>query len=127
MRRERGHGLTLALLVLVLMMTALGLVASSMRRTMEEDRREVRTVSLIALTDAALAETLAFLAEDESFRGVEEHPFGRGLISSEVRPLSSRRVEILARAAYGGLDRTARAQVQLTGGGPVVTAWQRAE
>ena len=120
MKPQQGHGLILALVVVVVMMTALGLLASSMRMGMREVQREVRTVSLIALTDAAMAETLAYLAGDDRFRGVQEHSFGEGLISSEVRPLGLKKVEILARASYGGHHRAMRAEVQLTLSGPLV-------
>ncbi len=120
MKPQQGHGLILALVVVVVMMTALGLLASSMRLRMQEVQRELRTVSLIALTDAAMAETLAWLADDDRFDGVQEHPFGEGLISSEVRPLGPRSVEILARASYGGKRRALRAEVQLTRSGPLV-------
>ena len=120
MKPQQGHGLLLALVVLVLMMTALGLLASSMRMSMWEVQRELRTVSLVALTDAAMAETLAYLAVDDGFVGVQERPFGNGLISSEVLPLGSDKVEILARATYGGRRRAMRAEVQLTPSGPRV-------
>jgi hypothetical protein len=124
-RREQGHGLLLALLVLVVMMTALTLLASSMRMGMLEDKRDFRTVSLIALSDAAMAETLAHLAENQAFRGVEEHEFGKGRISSVVRPLPGRRVEILVRASYAGMERRMLAWVSLAGGAPMVESWRR--
>lgn len=120
MRSEKGHGLVLTLVVLVVMMTALGVLASSMWMSMREVQREVRTVSLVALVDAAMAETLARLVEDDHFAGVGEYRFGDGLISSEVRPLGPKRVEIHAQAAYGGQRRSLRAEVQLTTMGPVV-------
>jgi len=119
-KSQQGHGLILALVVLVVMMTALGLLASSLRMGMQGLQREIRTVSLIALTDAAMAETLAFLADDDRFDGVQEHAFGDGLISSEVRPLAEKRVEIIARATFGGHHRTLRAEVRLARRGPLV-------
>jgi len=119
-RPRQGYGLLLALVVIVVMMTALGLLASSLRMGMQEVKRELRTVSLIALTDAAMAETLANLAADNNFDGVQEYRFGDGLISSEIRPLGPRKVEIRARASYGGHDRTLLAEVRLTPSGPLV-------
>lgn len=120
MKSQRGHGLVLALVVIFVMMTALGLLASSMRLGMKEVRREMGTVSLIALTDAAVAESLAHLADDDRFGGVEEYRFGRGSISSEVLRLGSGRVEVVARASYGGRQRELRVEVQLTAGQPRV-------
>lgn len=120
MKPQQGHGLLLALVVVVVMMTALGLLASSMRMGMQEVQRELRTVSLIALTDAAMAETLAYLADDDRFGGVLEHRFGEGLISSEVRSMGPKKVEILAWASYGGHQRSLRVEVQLTRSGPRV-------
>lgn len=127
MKPQQGHGLLLALVVVVVLMTALGLLAASMTMGMREVRREVRTVNLIALTDAAMAETLAFLALDEHFAGVPERPFGDGLISSEVQALGSRRVAVVARASYGGQDRAMRGEVLLPIGGPMVLGWKRVQ
>lgn len=110
----------LALVVMVVMMTALGVLAASMRLRMSEVQREVRTVSLVALGDAAMAETLAHLARNRSYPGVSERRFGGGLISSEVTVLGTRRVEVLARGVFGGRDRSVRAEVLLTPEGPRV-------
>lgn len=115
----------LALVVIALMTTALGLLASSMQLGMWEVRREMGTVSLVALTDAAIAETLAELSADESFAGLREYAFGGGLISSEVVRLGQGRVEIRSRAAFGERHREQRVEVRLTGGGPVVLGLRR--
>ena len=120
MMPRKGHGLILALVVVVVMTTALGLLAASMTMGMREVQREVRIVSLIALVDAAMAETLAYLAEDEDFPGVSERPFGGGMISSEVRLLGEGRAEVVGSATYGGRQRSIRAEVLLTSRGPRV-------
>ena len=125
MTRQQGHGLLLALVVLVVTMSALALLAASLSADLWEVRREIRTVNLVALTDAVMAETLAHLAVDERFTGVAERPFGDGLIASEVSSLGSRTVEVLARAAYGGRERTMRGEVQLILAGPRVVRWER--
>ena len=125
LRPRTGHGLVLALFVLVIMTTALGLLALSMTMCELEVRREVRTVNLIALSDAAMAETLAHLAVDEDFDGVEERPFGEGLISSEVTALGTHTVQVVANATYAGQERAMRGEVLLTLSGPVVIDWER--
>ena len=125
MKREQGHGLLLALVVLIVMVTALGLLATSMTMGELEVRREVRTVNLIALTDAVMAETVAQLAVNEDFAGVEEREFGTGLISSSVTWLSSQKVQVLALASYAGHERAMRGEVLLTLTGPVVLEWER--
>ena len=96
MRRESGQGMLLALMVLVIMMTALGLLASSMRMSVLEDKRGFRTVSLIAMSDAVMAETLGYLADDQDFEGVEQREFGDGTISSTVHPYGTWRGAQLA-------------------------------
>ena len=120
MTRRQGHGLILALVVIAVMMMALGLLASSMQMGMWEVRREVRTVTLVALSDAAVAETLAGLAADDAFAGVDEYEFGGGRISSRVKSLGEWRVEIAALAILDGQQRELRVAVRLTGSGPVV-------
>ena len=125
LRPRTGHGLVLALFVLVIMTTALGLLALSMTMGELEVRREVRTVNLIALSDAAMAETLAHLAVDEDFEGVEERPFGEGVISSEVTALGTHTVQVVANATYAGQERAMRGEVLLTLSGPVVIDWER--
>ncbi len=125
MKRESGHGVLLTLLVLVVMMTALGLLASTMGMSMMEDKRSFRTVSVIAMSDAVMAETLAELSQNHEFEGVEERAFGQGVISSSVHPSGSSRVEVMARASYGGQRRTTRALVALSEGAPTVLSWRR--
>ena len=77
-------------------------------------------MSPVALTDAAMAESLAQLARNIQFPGVTEHRFGGGLISSEVTEVGTKRVIVEARASYGGRNRSLRAEVLLTPSGPRV-------
>ena len=125
LRPRTGHGLVLALFVLVIMTPAVGLLALSMTIGWLDVPRERRTVNLIALSDAAIAETLAHLAVDEDFEGVEERPFGEGVISSEVTALGTHTVQVVANATYAGQERAMRGEVLLTLSGPVVIDWER--
>ena len=73
--------------------------------------RESRSLTLTALSDAALADALARLSEDAAFRGAQERPFGGGSVESEVSPLSAVRFEVTATAVYAGKQRVVEADV----------------
>lgn len=110
-RKEDGFALPGALLALLLLSMALALVAASLQLRMRLVLRESRSLTLTALSDAALAEALARLSESASFRGTPEHAFGSGTLESEVHPISGVQFEILATATYAGKERIVEADV----------------
>ena len=127
-RRDRGYSLIAALIVVVLVGAAASFVAASLSLRLRITRQESIRIRLIALNDAALAEALAFLAQDVNFSGSVEYEFGRGVIASDITTLESGtepRVEILASASFAGRTRRVRAEARLTASGPVVLSWRR--
>jgi hypothetical protein len=92
---------------------------------MRAARTEAQGAALAALSDAALAETLAHLAADPGYRGVPAHPFAGGTIASRVEFLGIGRFEVRAAAGVAGRLRVVSAQVQRGGGSAWVVAWAR--
>lgn len=126
MRRDTGFVLASVLLAILLLSIALALVAASLQLRMRLVRREAQSVTLTALSDAALAETLAELGEDAYYHGVPEHGLGPGRLRSEVRFLSPGRYEVVATATYAGRERTVEAEVlRPAGDSPRVVRWRR--
>lgn len=117
--------LVTALFAIFLLAVGLALVGSSLHLRMSMVRQEARSLNLTALSDAALAETLAHLAIDATFRGVEAHPFGGGTIESEVARVGTLRYEVTARASYAGGERAVRAVVLRLPEGTQVVSWTR--
>jgi hypothetical protein len=118
--REDGVALVLVLLALTVVVASVLLVAS-----MVDDRRiptsyEYRSVMLRALSDAALAESLALLSTDPSFVGVAERPFGGGDITSTVTttPVGTRMV--VSVGSFDGWQSVLTAEVTLEESGPRV-------
>lgn len=125
-KRDTGFVLASVLLAILLLSIGLALVAASLQLRMGLVRREARAVTLTALSDAALAETLAELSEDAYFHGVPEHDLGPGRLRSEVRFLSPGRYEVVATAIYTGRERTVEAEVLRPIGAPArVVRWRR--
>lgn len=125
-KRDEGFVLASVLLAILLLSIGLALVAASLQLRMGLVRREARSVTLTALSDAALAETLAELSEDAYFHGVPEHGLGPGRLRSEVRFLSPGRYEVVATAIYAGRERTVEAEVLRPIGAPArVVRWRR--
>lgn len=125
-RQDAGYALLVALVVVLLVSISLALLAAALQIRMRLVRQEEQTLKLMALSDAALAETLASLTYDASFEGVAEQSFGGGRIASTVRPLGSNRYEVLATAAYAGKERAVDAEVVSTLQGARVVRWGRA-
>jgi len=125
-KRDEGFVLASVLLAVLLLSIALALVAVSLQLRMGLVRREARSVTLTALSDAALAETVAELSEDAYFHGVPEHDLGPGRLRSEVRFLSPGRYEVVATAVHAGRERTVEAEVLRPIGAPArVVRWRR--
>jgi hypothetical protein len=126
MRRETGFALASVLLAILLLSIGLALAAASLQLRMRLVRREAQSVTLTALSDAALAETLAELGEDANYPGVPDHGLGPGRLRSEVRRLSPGRYEVVATAIYAGRERIVEAVVlRPAGDSPRVVRWTR--
>jgi Tfp pilus assembly protein PilV len=110
-RKEAGFALPGALLALLLLSVALALVAASLQLRMRLVQRESRSLTLTALSDAALAEALAHLSDDAAFRGRPKHAFATGTLASEVHPINGVQFTIVATAAYAGRERVVEADV----------------
>jgi hypothetical protein len=123
---QNGYALLVALVVLLLVSIALALLAAGLQIRMRLVRQEAQILRLMALNDAALAETLASLNYDPAFDGLPDQPFGGGRISSAVRPLGTNRWEVLAVALYAGKERAVDAEVVRTPLGVAVVRWERA-
>jgi len=124
--REKGYALLVALVVLLLVSIALALLAAGLQIRMRLVRQEAQILRLMALNDAALAETLASLNYDPAFDGLADQPFGGGRISSAVRPLGINHYEVLAVSFYAGKERAVDAEVVRTPLGVAVVRWERA-
>ncbi|MCP4660829.1 MAG: hypothetical protein GY856_35955 [bacterium] len=112
-RGRRGHALIVALFVIIVLMTAAALVASSLAYRMWSFRQETQAVRLTALLDGALAKALANLWSNPGYGGVPAESFGDGTITIEVRPADLTTVEVVVKASYWGGRRAARAVVRL--------------
>jgi len=122
---ESGYALLTALLVLTLLSIALALLAVSLQIRMRLVRQESQALDLMALSDAAVAETLFGLTYDRFFHGVPERPFGRGTIASDVEFVSPGLYRVTATAVQRGKRRTVRAEVVRNPQGARVVRWER--
>lgn len=123
-RSESGHALVLALLVLLMVSVAGGLLAGSLLLHLRTARFEADGVRLAALADAAVAASLAELAASPGSRGVIERDFDGGRIASEIGRPGPGRAVIVARVAYRGRVRRVLVEVRLGAAGPRVIAWR---
>ncbi len=122
-RTAAGHALFVTMIVLLLVASAVGLVASHYGLQARIVSQEARRIHLTALTDAAVAESLARLDETSGYDGIPRREFGGGTITSRIDPMSGDRRKILASATYRGWTRTVRVQVRIEETGLVVESW----
>jgi hypothetical protein len=112
---------------------SLALLALTMRVRLEEQQREIRRVRLDLLLDGVMAETLARLAQDPTFSGVDERGEGAGAGEAEGVGQAESAVErqgpqlarVAAAARLGPRIVTASALVQLLPGPPRIVRWRR--
>jgi hypothetical protein len=117
--------LVIALLATFLVAVSVLLIASYLQIHTNAFHLEHRNLQLTALTDAVMAETLANLAADRHFTGVERRPYATGTITSTVKALSPNRVHITATAWYGSWTASLEAEVSTSGPAPKVIRWHR--
>jgi hypothetical protein len=122
---ESGYALLTAMLVIFLLSLALGLLAASLQLRLRLTREDGESVILSALSDAAVAEAVANLAQSAGYPGSAEHPFGGGRIASRVVPTSPGIFDVIATAAYGSRNRTVEAEVFRVPGTARVRRWRR--
>jgi hypothetical protein len=122
-RAQRGAVLVFTLVVVVILTLGLALVVMVLDERQRALRLEIAGIELTALTDAALALTLAELASDPNYSGARRRELGRGEIESSVELLSPDAAEVLSRATFLGRSRTTRARVFLSRGAPRVLEW----
>ena len=109
--------------VMVLVASAIALLATHYGFRARLASQEARRIHLVALTDAAIAESLANLSESTGFAGVIRREFGGGSIASEIESLPDNRRSILATAIYRGWTREVRVQVFLKINSIEVESW----
>jgi hypothetical protein len=115
----------MALLVLFLLAIALSLLATGLQIRMRLAREDAESVILGGLSDAAVAESLANLAQSAYYSGSPAHDFGDGRIGSEVTPVSPGVFNVVATATYASRKRAVRVQVLRTPGHAQAVLWRR--
>lgn len=124
---ERGVALVFALAALTLVAITMAAVAAEIRSRGAGVVLEERSVRTTALSDWAMAETLAELSDTgRAFRGITERSVAGGTISSAVRQVSEWEVEVVAVGARDDWHSTISARVSLVTG-PRVVWWQRTQ
>lgn len=124
-RADSGQGLVVALVALLLLGAVFALVAGMLVSRMQRAQDDARETVLLALADAAVAESLANLAAHPGSAGVERRPFGGGTIESTVTRTGREGFRLTAVATYRGEGLTVEAVGRLTELGPVVDGWRR--
>jgi hypothetical protein len=124
--RESGHALLLALIVIVLVGVAGAVLTITLGLHLQMARDETQHIQLVAMSDAAVAESLALLAASPGFGGVTTRDFGPGQIESTIQTINASRRRIIATATLtSGRELRVAADVRLLDTGLVVTSWQR--
>ncbi len=125
-RGESGQALVVALTVVLLLAAAFGLVAGFLVSRMNLARDETRRTVLQALSDAAVAESVANLAASSVYPGLEERAFGGGTISSEVSHPAADLAVVRAEASYEGRRLVVDVRVKLSDEAlPNTIGWRR--
>ena len=126
-RRERGSALVFALATLTLIAITIAAVTAEIQTRGAGVVIEERSVRLTALSDAAMAETLAELSDRGiAYAGIAERRVEGGTITSSVRVISAWEAEVLAVGSRNGWSSVIRAKVSLQHG-PKVVWWQRTQ
>ena len=124
-RQERGSALVFALATLTLIAITIAAVTAEIQTRGAGVVIEERSVRLTALSDAAMAETLAELSDKGiAYAGIAERRVEGGTMTSSVRVISAWEVEVLAVGSRNGWSSVIRAKVSLQHG-PKVVWWQR--
>jgi hypothetical protein len=117
--------LIVALLVVAVMAVAVLLVFRHLQLRTSAVRLDERQIHLVALTDAAMAETMAGLSAGRSFGGVRPRGFDGGEISSTVTSSGRHTVAVQAIGRSRGWRGVLSARVVLEEDGPRIVSWSR--
>ena len=123
---QRGSALVFALAALTLVAMTVLAVSAEVRSRGAGVVMEERHVRLTALSDAAMAESLAELARNAAFGGIPERRIEGGSIASAVRQVGLHEVELEAIGRRDGWRSVVIARVDLEYG-PRVLRWQRTQ
>jgi hypothetical protein len=113
------------MMVLFLLSIALALLGASLQLRMRLVREDGQSVILGALSDAAVAEALAHLAQSADYSGSPEHAFGGGRIESRIEPLGGGVYDVAATATFAGRKRVVEAEAVREPGMARVRFWRR--
>lgn len=117
--------MVMALLVLFLVAVSLALLAGSLQLRMRLVREDAESVILSGLSDAAVDEAVAGIAQDISYPGAPKHDFGNGTIASKVESAGPGLYNVMATAVYAGRQRVVEAEVFRSAGEVYVRHWRR--
>jgi type II secretory pathway component PulK len=123
-RGEAGAALILALLVLFLVSISLALLAGSLQLRMRLVREDAETVILAGLSDGAVDEAMAGIAQDADYTGAPSHPLGGGTIEILAQH-SGDSYTVVATATYDRRRRAVEAFVTRNPDGVVLNRWRR--
>ena len=124
--RQSGHALLLALIVIVLVGVAGAVLTTTLGLHLHAARDETQRIQLVAMSDAAVAESLAELAGSPGFGGVSKRDFGAGQIESTIQKIDASRRRIIATATLtNGRQLRVATDVRFLNTGIIVTSWQR--
>lgn len=112
------------MLVMVLVAASIALLVGHFGFRARLASQEARRIHLVAITDAAVAESIAKLNKSAGFAGVTQRHFGGGTLGSEIESLSASRRLIVATASYRGWTRTIRVQVRLHSSSIEIESWE---
>jgi hypothetical protein len=123
---ERGFALLLALGISFLIAAIAIVIGRTLDTRSDTGLLELRIVKLRALTDAAMAEALAHLAQSPAYSGQPSHPLGDGTIGSSIVAQPDGTALVSATAQWHGWTATLKADVAFDGQGhPYVADWTR--
>ncbi len=122
--RQRGAALIIALVTLLIVTMSILVAASFVQVRLDAFRAEERRVMTTALADAAMAETLAHLDEDQNFVGSRARAFDKGTISSSVEKNRQDFRSVTAAGRFAGWQTVIEAEVDIRFARVKVVSWK---
>ena len=123
--QEHGFAIIFAIAATALISAAVLLAGNHLQSRYDAHKTELRDVKLIASSDAAMAETLARIAADRNFEGINQRDFDDTVIESSVTWQDDRVFVIVVKSTRGSWAATVKASGHLTTDGPLIDHWER--